>query len=79
MKRNFYAKTFMLALLLVGGGNLTTVNADNTVKYSTDGGTNWIEAADLNELTANEGAISVATTNLQVELLGLNCNSPWMT
>lgn len=41
--------------------------ADNTVRYSTDGGSNWTEAADLNALSS---VFSEATTDIQVQLLG---------
>lgn len=44
--------------------------ADNTVKYSTDGGSTWTEAADLNALNvATTGVFASATTDIQVQLL----------
>lgn len=57
-------KTLALGLLLTGGVNGAW--ADNTVKYSTDGGTNWTEDADLNALSS---VFSGATTDIQVQLL----------
>ena len=57
-------KTIGLALLMVVGAS--NAWADNTVKYSTDGGSNWTEAADLNALSS---VFSGATTNIQVQLL----------
>ena len=54
--------------------------ADNTVKYSIDGGTSWTEAADLNTLTTSGGAIANATSDVQVELLenqSLNNRITW--
>ena len=59
-------KTIALGLMAMVGVNAW---ADNTVRYSTDGGTNWTEAADLNALTGDGGAIKTATTDLKVELL----------
>ena len=58
-------KTLALGLLLMGGVN--GVWADNTVKYSTDGGNTWTEAADLNALSSS--VFSGATTDIQVQLL----------
>ena len=50
--------------MVVGASNAW---ADNTVKYSTDGGSNWTEAADLNALSS---VFSGVTTDIQVQLLG---------
>lgn len=58
-------KTLALGLLLLGGFNGAW--ADNTVRYSIDGGSNWTEAADLNALST---VFSNATTDIQVQLLG---------
>jgi len=58
-------KTLALGLLLTGGVNGAW--GDNTVKYSTDGGNNWTDAADLNALSS---VFSGATTDIQVQLLG---------
>jgi len=55
----------LTALLLMVGA--TSVWGDNTVKYSTDGGESWTEAADLNALSS---VFSGATTDIQVQLLG---------
>lgn len=57
-------KTLALGLFLVGGVNGAW--ADNTVRYSTDGGTNWTDAADLNALSS---VLSNATSNINVEVL----------
>lgn len=54
---------FTALLLLVG---VTGAWADNTVKYSTDGGESWTEAADLNALSS---VFSGATSDIQVQLL----------
>ena len=58
-------KTLAIGLLAMVGVNAW---ADNTVRYSTDGGTNWTEAADLNALIGTGCAITAATTDLKVEL-----------
>ncbi len=49
--------------MVVGASN---VWADNTVRYSTDGGSNWTGAADLNALSS---VFSGATSDIQVQLL----------
>ena len=60
-------KTWVLLLCLAAGGS--TAWADNTVRYTTDGGTIWTEAADLNALNGSDGIISKATTDVTIELL----------
>lgn len=54
----------MMFLLMIGGVSQTW--ADNTVKYSIDGGSSWTEAVDLNALSS---VFSGATTDIQVQLL----------
>lgn len=56
---------FLLTVLLLVVG-VTSAWADNTVKYSTDGGSSWTEAADLNALSS---VFSGATSDIQVQLL----------
>ena len=61
-------KTLALGLMVMLGVNAW---ADNTVRYSTDGGTNWTEAADLNALMDKDGKVfTSATSNVQVEVSG---------
>ena len=70
-------KTIALGLMAMVGINAW---ADNTVKYSTDGGTSWTEASDLNVLTTSGGAIANASSDVQVELLAdqsLNNRITW--
>ena len=56
-------KTLALGLLLLGGFNGAW--ADNTVRYSTDGGSNWTDAADLNALSS---VLTSAASNIAVEV-----------
>lgn len=70
-----FFKTAVLSVFLLGGANLAW--GDNTVKYSTDGGTNWTEAADLNALSS---VFSGAASDIQVQLLEdqtLNSRVTW--
>ena len=62
MKRKLHF--LMIFLLMIGGVSQSW--ADNTVKYSTDGGSSWTEAADLNALSS---VFKDATTDIQVQLL----------
>ncbi len=63
MKQRLLKRISLALLMVVGASN---VWADNTVRYSTDGGSNWTEAADLNALSS---VFSGATTDIQVQLL----------
>jgi len=62
MMKQRLLKTIALGLMAMVGVNAW---ADNTVRYSTDGGSNWTEAADLNALSS---VLSAATTNINVEV-----------
>ena len=53
----------MMFLLMIGGVSQSW--ADNTVRYSTDGGSNWTEAENLNALSS---VLSSATSNIAVEV-----------
>ena len=74
-------KRKLLSLLLLSVAGVSAW-ADNTVRYSTDGGTTWTEAENLNTLTASEGAITSASTDVQIQLLAdqsLNNRIAWKT
>ncbi|MBQ7414700.1 MAG: hypothetical protein IJV09_04640 [Prevotella sp.] len=59
-------KTLALGLLLVSGVNGAW--ADNTVRYSTDGGTTWTETESLNDLNGDTKLFGTATTDVLVEV-----------
>lgn len=63
MKQRLLKRISLALLMVVGASN---VWADNTVRYSTDSGTSWTEAADLNALSS---VFSGATSDIQVQLL----------
>lgn len=65
MKKNLL-KTMLLGLLTMVGMNAW---ADNTVRYSTDGGTTWTDAADLNALNGSGNIFGTATSDVQVQVL----------
>ena len=58
-------KLQFLMMLLLMIGEVTSAWADNTVRYSTDGGSNLTEAENLNALSS---VLSSATSNIAVEV-----------
>lgn len=65
MKRKLLKLTVLL-LCMMGGANAAW--ADNTVRYSTDGGSSWTEAADLNALNGDDKLFGTSATDVQVEV-----------
>lgn len=63
MMKQRLLKTIALGLMAMVGVNAW---ADNTVRYSTDGGTEWTEAEKLSSLST---VLSSATGNVQVEVM----------